>query len=92
MISNIIEEIKKYFGDFSVVRGDKHTFLGMNIEIKNNIIHIDKVKNMRELRKFFEKYVSTPVLSPATKHIEVSEDEKQLSYKKVYLFHSVVEE
>ena len=41
--SKIIYKIKKHFGDLSVVRGNKHTFLGMNILIKYNIIQIDMV-------------------------------------------------
>ena len=44
LISNIIEEIRKHLGDLSVVRENKKTFLGMNAEINNNIIHIDMVR------------------------------------------------
>ena len=33
VISNITKEIKKHFGYLSSVRGKKHTFLRMNIEL-----------------------------------------------------------
>ena len=38
---------KEKIGYLSVVRGNKHTFLGVNIEINNNIIHIDIVEKLR---------------------------------------------
>ena len=47
VISNITEEIKEHFGYLYVARVNKHTFLGMNIEIKNNIIHIDMFGHLR---------------------------------------------
>ena len=31
---------KKYFGDLSVLKDNKHTLLGMNIDIKYNIIRL----------------------------------------------------
>ena len=34
MVSDIINEVKKHFGEMSVVRGNKHNLLGVNIEIK----------------------------------------------------------
>ena len=78
VISKIIEPIKKYFGDFSIVRGGKHTFLGMSIEIKNSIIKIGMFENMRECMTMFGEYVSTPVSTPATQTLfEVREDTEQ---------------
>ena len=46
LISDIINKVKKIFGDISVVRGNKHTFLGMNNEIKYNIIQVDMVRHL----------------------------------------------
>ena len=56
--------MKKKFGDFSVMRMMKHTFLGMNIEINNNIAHIELFKQMRECMTIFGDDVSAPVLYP----------------------------
>ena len=92
LISNIIEEKKKHFGCLSVMRGNKHTFLGINIEIKNNIIHINMVEHLRGCLTIFGEYFITPVSSPATKKLfEVREDAEKLSEKKGYIFHSAVE-
>ena len=38
MILDTINESKKHFGELSVVRGNTHTFLGMNIYIKDTMI------------------------------------------------------
>ena len=57
------------------MRGKKHTLPGMNIEIKDNIIHIYMVKYMRKCMKMFGEDDSVPVLSLETKNIpEVRED------------------
>ena len=66
VISNVIKEIRKLFGDLTVARGKKHTFLGTKIKIKNNITNIDMVKQLMECMPMFGKDVSTPVLSPST--------------------------
>ena len=44
VISDIINKLQKQFGNLYVVRDNKHTFLGMSIEIKANIIQVDMVK------------------------------------------------
>ena len=47
MISDIINEEKKSFGELSVVKGNSHTFLGMNIEIKETMTQVDMVNSWR---------------------------------------------
>ena len=46
MVSDIINEVKKHFGEMSVVRGNKHNLLGVNIEIKESTIQVDMVKHL----------------------------------------------
>ena len=46
VISYIINEVKKHFGDLSIVRRNKHTFLGTNIEIKDSTIKVDMVEQL----------------------------------------------
>ena len=46
VVTCIIEEISKHFGELTVTRGDNHQFLGMDIHFNNNktvssIIHIN---------------------------------------------------
>ena len=44
VIPDIINKVKKGFGDLSFVRRNKLGFLGMNIDIKDNIIQVDMVE------------------------------------------------
>ena len=53
VISYIINKIKKNYGDLSVVRGNKHNLLGMNIYIKDNIIQVDMVEQLEECITMF---------------------------------------
>ena len=49
----MIKEIKNVFVYLSIVIGNKHNFLWINIGINNNIIHIDMVKHLREYMTMF---------------------------------------
>ena len=48
VISDIINEVKKHFGELSVVRGVDNNFLGINIEIKDNTIQVNLVEQLEE--------------------------------------------
>ena len=48
MISDIINEVKIYSGEISVVRRKKNTLLEMNIKIKDKEIKVDMVKKLEE--------------------------------------------
>ena len=91
-ILDIINEVEKYFGELYDVRCNKHSFLGMNIEIKDSMIQVGMVKQLEERIEIFGEDVSTSVTSPATnKLFEVREYSEQLSKKKVKMFKLVVE-
>ena len=47
-ISDIINEVKKHFGELYVLRGNNHTFFGTNIEIKYRTIQVDMGKRLEE--------------------------------------------
>ena len=65
------------------MRGNKHTFLGIYIEIKYNTIHVDMVKQLEDCIEMSGEDVSTPIKYPANKILfEVREDAKQLSENK----------
>ena len=48
------------------MRGNNHIFLGMKIDIKDNIIQVDIIKQLEECIEIFGEDVSTSVSSPAT--------------------------
>ena len=83
VISYIINEVKKHFGELSVLKENKHTFLGINTYINNSKIQVDMVEQLEESIEMFFEEVSTLVTSTATnKLFEVWEDAEQLSEKK----------
>ena len=83
VVSDIINEVEKRFGEISVVREGKHTFLGMNIEINYNTIQFDMVKHLEECIEICGTDIITLVTSTATKKIfEVREYDEQLIEKK----------
>ena len=80
MVSDIINEVKKHFGEMSIVRGNKHAFLETNIAIKDSTVQVDMVKQLEECIEMLGEDVSTSVTSPATnKLFKMREDSKQLS-------------
>ena len=53
VISDIINKWKKHIGYLSIVRGNRHTLLGMNINIKLSIIQVDTIEQLDECIKMF---------------------------------------
>ena len=65
------------------MRGNKHTLLGINIEIKDSPIQVDIVNQLDECIEMFDEDISTLVTFTTTmKSFEVREDAEQLSEKK----------
>ena len=53
VISDIINDAKKVFGELSIVRGNKNTFLVISIDIKDITTQVDMVKQMEECINIF---------------------------------------
>ena len=88
VVTDVIELMKKHFGDLTVTRGKKHRFLGMNIEInKDRNIEIEMKEQLLEAIDIFEESegskVTEEVSTPAPPHLrEVNMECRQLSIKK----------
>ena len=67
VISDIINEVKNCFVELYIVRSNKHTFLRMNVEIKEIMIQVYMVKYLEECIGMFGDDVSTLVTSTETK-------------------------
>ena len=61
VLSDIINKVKKHFRYLSFVRGKRNTLFGMKIEIKNNIIQVDMIKQLEDLMSMFGEDVSKSV-------------------------------
>ena len=65
------------------MRGNKHTLLGIKIEIKDSPIQVDIVNQLDECIEMFDEDISTLVTFTTTmKSFEVREDAEQLSEKR----------
>ena len=69
VISDIINKVKKHIVELSILIGNKHTILDMNIEVRDNIIQVDMVKKLKECKTIFVEDISTSVSSPETKKL-----------------------
>ena len=50
VIYNLLEIIKIHFGEITIIKGKKHTFLGMNIKMtENNEIEIEMEEQLMKI-------------------------------------------
>ena len=59
VILDIINEVKKHFGEIYVVRGNNHILLEMNIDIEDNTIQVYMVEQLEENIYMFSSNCST---------------------------------
>ena len=69
VVTEVITAIEKHFGALSMTRGNKHSFLGMNIIFnKNNrTVALEMKDQIQESIDMFREAFTEPVSSPATK-------------------------
>ena len=87
----MVEKLKIHFGELTVTRGNKHTFLGMNITMRDDgKFEIDQKEHILEAIEAFGEDVSKKVSSIASSDLfKVDETSKALSDEKSVTFHSV---
>ena len=96
VVTEVIELMKKHFGDLTITRGNKHRFLGMNITInKGKSIEIEMKDQLQETIDMFVQSeggkVTEEVTSPARARLrDVNPEGISLSKDKMDAFHSIV--
>ena len=92
VVTELINNLKKQFGDLKVSRGRTHNFLGINFEImKNKSIEMNMKEQILEAIEAFGEPITKTATSPAKVHLfEVREDDQALSEEKAEVFHLVV--
>jgi len=94
--SNVVDEIigliESKFGKMTIVRGDEHVFLGMNIKFGGDgTVTIMMKDHLQEAIDDFGEDVSKPATSPASKTLfNVDPDSSLLIGDKKDSFHSIV--
>ena len=93
VVTKVLNEIAKEFGELEISRGNKHDLLGMHIDIdrKKKEVIIEMIDQLKEEIELFCEEVDESVVTPAYKNLmEVNEEQEQLDEEKSEIFHSVV--
>ena len=93
VVDGVLNMIRALFGEITVSRGRKHTFLGMNIFMaENRTIQIDMKEQLLEAIELFREPINGVVTSPAQHHLfQVNENAEQLDEEKSKIFHTVTQ-
>ena len=93
VVTKIIRELEKHFGSFAVARGNRHSYLGMNIEIRNDRkVAVGMIEEIKKIIADFSEEISGRVTSPATRDLyNTTIFSKALINEKKEEFHSVTQ-
>ena len=69
VVSAVINNISKHFGDLAVTRGNKHDFLGMDIEIKDKMVHVGMEGQIMEAIEWGEMQLGKKPVTPASSNL-----------------------
>ena len=91
LVTDILEEIKKHFGELVISRGDKHDFLGMKVKLsKGKLVELSMTKQFEEAIEIFGSICGYGVKTPGVPHLwELNENAERLDTKNSKIFHSV---
>ena len=91
VLEKIVKEISEYFGDLKIYRGNKHTFLGMNVTITNDHnIEIEMTDQLKKTIQAFGEPIAKSMNTPASaKLLPVDEKSELLKQEEKEIFHTV---
>jgi hypothetical protein len=92
---SVLEEVLDYlqgiYGELSITRGTRHTFVGMDLEFGNGKVEISMDSYLREAIEAFPEEIKDKVASPAADHLyTVNENGKRLPEDRRECFHHIV--
>ena len=92
VVTQVLDQISKYFGDLSITRGNKHDFLGMNIKIKNKKVYINMEHQVEEALEWGGVQEGTKPATSATKDVYSDTENHELLYEEESdKYHSLVQ-
>ena len=92
VLTELIEILEEKFGKMNVTRGNKHIYLGLEIEIRDGKVFISMKGYIEEAILDFGEPVSGKAATPAAKNLmEVNEDGDRLDKARSEKFHSIVQ-
>ena len=92
---SVIEEILTYlegiYGELSITRGNKHTFVGMDLKFSNGKVEVSMESYLKEAIEAFPEEINSKVASPAADHLySINAKCKRLSEDRRECFHHIV--
>ena len=90
-VTKMIKVLEENFGEMNVERGNKHTYLGMNFEIKDKKVIMTMKDYLTECIDSFGEVLNSNARTPANPSLmTVNEDAEKLNEEKQALFHHIV--
>jgi len=91
-VTKMLEILNQKFNQMSITRGTKHTYLGMNFELKEGKVILEMASYLSECIKSFGESITSSAATPANKSLmSINESAKKLSDEKRELFHHIVQ-
>jgi len=92
VVTWILGEISKHFGELTITRGDNHQFLGMKIQInKNETVSLSMQTHIKEAIEAYGDDVSKKIATPADRNLfTINDESEELDEGRSAIFHSVV--
>jgi len=89
VVDSVIKKIETKFGSMSKTFGDKHEFLGMDIQFKNKKVIVGMKKHTLKAINSFGEDITRNASTPANPYLFKVRDAPKLSEEKADIFHSV---
>ena len=91
-VTKMLEILNVKFKQMSITRGSKHTYLGMNFEIKNKKVYMEMQSYLDECIMAFGESVVSSATTPASKSLmEINSESKVLEEERKTKFHHIVQ-
>ena len=92
VVSSVIKTLENKYGEMSVTRGSKHTYVGINFDFKSDgTVDIEMQDYLKECVQEFPEDIDKSVTTPAALHLfEVNNETKKLCDKDMEIFHKIV--
>jgi hypothetical protein len=91
VVERILKRLADIYGDLSITRGDKHTFVGMDMEFGKGEVKISMQSYLEESIEAFPEEITGTVSSPAANHLyTINPNAKKLPEHLREIFHSIV--
>ena len=91
-LTKLIELLEEKFGKMNVTRGNKHIYLGLEIELRDGKVYISMKGYLEEAIQDFGEPIDGGATSPAAKNLMVvNADAERLDKTRQDKFHSIVQ-